>query len=185
MFDDILLETEEHFEKSIAALENEFRRIRTGRASPDLIAHVHVEAYGSNMPINQLATISVPEPTQLLIKPWDASMLRGIEKALVAADLDMTPQNDGEVIRLNVPPLSEERRKKLAAQAKEVAEKCRIAMRNSRRDGIKSIEDQGKKDKLSEDDVKGATEQVTELLKDYEKKVDERLDEKTNAILSM
>lgn len=183
--DDIMLETEEKLEKALHALEHEFRRIRTGRASPNMIEHVHVEAYGAQMPVHQVATISVPEPTQILIRPWDKSSLHAIEKALINANLGMSPQNDGEQIRLNIPPLSQERRKELAAQAKEVAEKSKIAMRNIRRDGIKAVEAEGKDSSLSEDAIKQATEEVTELLKRYEGQVEERLEEKTTDILQL
>ena len=185
MFDEILLDTEEHFEKSLTAMQHDFRRIRTGRASTTMVDHVQVLAYGAMCPITQLAGISVPEPTQLLIKPWDKGSLRDIERALIAADLGMAPQNDGEVIRLNVPPLSEERRKQLAGNAKEACEKCKVGMRNSRRDGIKAIEAEGKDQKLSEDDIKRAVEQVTELLKEYEAKAEELLKEKTEDILKI
>ena len=184
-FDDILLETEEHFEKSLANLDKDFRRIRTGRASPDMIDHVHVEAYGALTPIKQLAGISVPEPTQLLIKPYDKSILKDIERALVAADLGMAPQNDGQVIRLNVPSLSAERRKQLAATAKEAAEKAKVAMRNSRRDAIKHIEALGKEKKLPEDLVKQTVEQVGETLKDYEGKVEKALKAKVDDLTTM
>lgn len=184
-FDDILLETEEHFEKSLTTLDKDFRRIRTGRASPDMIDHVHVEAYGAMTPIKQLAGISVPEPTQLLIKPYDKSILKEIERALVAADLGMAPQNDGQVIRLNVPSLSSERRKQLAATAKEAAEKAKVAMRNTRRDGIKRIEGLGKEKKLPEDLVKQTVEQVGETLKEYEGKVEKALKAKVDDLTTM
>ena len=170
--DDILLETEEHFDKSLNALDNEFKRIRTGQASPQMIDHVQVEAYGAMTPLNQVAGVSVPEPQQLLIKPWDKTVLHAIEKALIASGLGMAPQNDGDVIRLNVPPLSEERRKELASQARDAAERCKVGMRNSRRDGIKSAEAEGKSEKLPEDAVKKVVEDISSLLKDYEAKAE-------------
>jgi ribosome recycling factor len=105
--DEIMLEVEEHFEKSLNALNHDFRRIRTGRATVSMIDHVQVDAYGTRCPLTQLAGINVPEPTQLLIKPYDRSTVKDIERALINADLGMSPQSDGEVIRLNVPPLSE------------------------------------------------------------------------------
>jgi len=184
-FDEILLEAEEHFEKSQKAMEHEFRRIRTGRASPAMLDHVHVEAYGTATPLNQLAGITVPEPTQLLVKPWDKNTLSAVEKAIAASDLGLSPQNDGEVIRINVPPLSEERRKQLAVQAKEATEKAKIAMRNARRDAIKAIETKGKEDKIGEDLVRQTSEQVTEFLKEYEGRLDEALSQKTEDILSI
>jgi ribosome recycling factor len=183
--DEIMLDVEEHFEKSVDSLVGELRRIRTGRASAGMIDHVHVEAYGASVSIKQVAGISVPEPQQLLIKPYDKGTIRDIEKALIAADLGMSPQNDGELIRLNIPPLSGERRKELANQAKESGERCRVAMRNARRDGIKQIESSGKDEKWPEDTVKKAADDVTELLKQYEGKVDHLLKEKTEDILAV
>jgi len=180
---EILLESEEKLEKSLHSLEHDFRRIRTGRASPNMIEHVQVEAYGAMMPVNQVATISVPEPGQLMVKPWDKGSIHAIEKALTNANLGMSPQNDGEIIRLNLPPLSEERRKELAAQAKELAEKAKVAMRNIRRDGIKSAETVGKEAKLSEDEVKQAEEEITELLKKYEGQVEDVLEAKVSDII--
>lgn len=184
-FDDTLLEAEEKFEKALEVLKHDFQRVRTGRASPAMVEHVQVEAYGTSVPLNQVAGVSVPEPTQLLIKPWDKGTLKDIERALVAADLGMSPQNDGQVIRLNVPALTEERRKQLAAQAKELVEKCKVAMRNARREAIKDIEHQAKEEKLPEDDVKRATDQVTELLKSYEGQAEEQLKRKTEDILTL
>jgi ribosome recycling factor len=181
----ILMDVEEHFEKSLTALGNDFRRIRTGRASPTMIEHVVADAYGAPTPINQLAGISVPEPTQLLIKPWDKSVLKDIERALISADLGMAPQNDGEQIRLNVPPLSSERRQQLAAQAKESAEKCKVAMRNTRRDGIKRAETEGKEANASEDAIRALSDQITDLLKEYEGKAEAVLKEKTEDITTV
>ena len=150
-----------------------------------MVEHINAEAYGAMTPLNQLAGISVPEPTQLLIKPWDKSVLKDIEKALIAADLGMAPQNDGECIRLNVPPLSTERRKQLAAQAKEAGEKCKVAMRNTRRDAIKRCETEGKEANASEDAIRGLTDQITELLKEYEGKTEAALATKTEDITTL
>ncbi|MDA3961192.1 MAG: ribosome recycling factor [Planctomycetota bacterium] len=183
--DEILLETEERLDKALTALNNDFRRIRTGRANPAMIEHVQAEAYGSMMPINQMASISVPEPTQIVIKPWDKTQLRLIEIALTNANLGMAPQNDGELIRLNVPALSEERRKQLAIQAKEGAEKCKVSMRNARREGIKTMETEGKEQKLPEDLVKKTCDDISELLKEYEAKAEESLKQKTEDILTI
>ena len=183
--EEIMFEVEEHFEKSLGSLEHDFRRIRTGRASVAMIDHLQVEVYGAMCPITQIANISVPEPQQLLIKPYDKGTAKDIERALIAADLGMSPQNDGEVLRLNVPPLSEERRKQLAGTAKEAAEKCKIGMRNSRRDGIKQIEAAGKEDNWPEDAVKAGEEQVTELLKQYEAKAEAALKVKSDDLLTI
>lgn len=183
-FEDDLADTKTKFEKALAALAHDFKHIRTGRASTAMIEHVQVEAYGSVMPIAQCASISVPESAQILVKPWDKALLKPIEKALGEAQLGMTPQSDGTVIRLNLPPLSSERRKQLAGQAKEATEKAKVAMRNLRRDAIKHIETKGKTDKLPEDLVKKTTEKVGELLKQYEGKGEALLKEKTEAILT-
>ncbi|TVR09017.1 MAG: ribosome recycling factor [Planctomycetota bacterium] len=182
-FAEVALEAEEHFEKSLGALNNEFGRIRTGRAAPQMLDHVQVEMYGSVMPLRQMAQISAPEPTQLMVKPFDKNSIRAIEKGITIADLGITPQNDGSVIRLNIPPLSQERRKQLAAQAKDACEKCKVAMRNARRDAIKQIESQGKEERLSEDIVKQASEGITELLKQFESRAEQALEEKTKDIL--
>lgn len=184
-FDAVINDCKSHMEKSLAALTAEFRRIRTGRAVPSMIEHVQVDAYGSMMPITQCASITVPEPTQLMIKPWDKSILRSLEKALVDANLGMAPQNDGSVIRLNMPTLSTERRKELAGQAKESCEKCKVSMRNVRRDNIKAIETKGKAEKHPEDLIKKSSEKISELLKQYEGKADQLLKDKTADIMNM
>jgi ribosome recycling factor len=172
-------------EKSFAQMQHEFKGIRTGRASTAIVDNVQVEAYGSRMPLPQVASVSVPDATTILIKPWDKSMLKAIEKALLEAALGMNPNNDGSAIRMNLPPLSTERRKQLAGQAKEAAEKAKVSMRNVRRDGIKHIETKGKDLKLPEDAVKKTVEQVGTLLKDAETKVEKTLKEKTEEIMTI
>lgn len=170
-------------EKGLASLIHDFKHLRTGRASVAMIEHVHVEAYGSHVPITQVGGISVPEPTQILIKPWDKSLLKHIEKALNDANLGMTPQSDGAVVRLNVPTLSTERRQQLAGQAKEYAEKCKIVLRNVRRDAIKAVETKGKAEKAPEDAIKKTSEKISELLKTYEGKCEKMLKDKSDEIL--
>lgn len=184
-FEEIEFEAEERFEKALTSLQHDFQRIRTGRAAPQMLDHVQVIAYGAQVALKQMASITVPEPTQLLIKPYDRNSLKDIEKGLIVADLGMAPQNDGEVIRLNVPALTEERRKQLAAQAKESCEKCKVSMRNGRRDAIKAIETKGKEDKIGEDLVKQATEGITETLKTYEAKAEASLKAKSDDILQI
>ena len=172
-------------EKSHAQLLHEFKGIRTGRATTAIVDNVQVDAYGSRMPLPQCASVSVPDATTILIKPWDKTLLKHIEKGLQEADLGMTPQSDGSVIRMNLPALSTERRKQLAGQAKEAAEKAKVSMRNVRRDGIKHIETKGKDLKLPEDLVKKSVEQVGTLLKDAEAKVEKILKEKSDEILTI
>jgi ribosome recycling factor len=185
MFDAEIADTKGKFEKALTALANDFKQIRAGQATPSMLDPVRVDAYGSVMPLTQCASVSVPEPATLLIKPWDKGMLKAIEKALVEANLGMMPQNDGVVIRLNLPPLSQERRTQLAAQAKEITEKHKVAMRNIRRDMIKDVETKAKAQKAPEDVAKKTAEKITNLLKDYEGKAEGSLKDKTAAILKI
>jgi ribosome recycling factor len=182
-FEAEIAECKVRFEKALGALAHDFKHIRTGRASVAMIEHVQVEAYGSRMPISQCGAITVPEPAQIMIKPWDKGLLKAIEKGLLEAQLGMMPQNDGVVIRLMIPPLSSERRKQLAASAKEATEKCKVSMRNLRRDEIKTIESKGKAEKSPEDAIKKACEKISEMLKQYEAKTESSLKDKTEDIL--
>ena len=180
-----LTDIKSRFEKALGALDHDFKAIRTGRASTAMVDHVRVEAYGSQMPLAQCASVSIPEPATIMIKPWDRGLIKAIEKALAEAQLGMNPASDGQVIRLNLPPLSTERRKQLAGQAKEATEKHKVVMRNSRRDAIKHIETKGKEQKLPEDAVKKAVDKVSALLKEYEDKAEKRLAEKTKDIMDL
>lgn len=184
-YDDLITDAKGKLEKGLVALSNDFRRVRTGRANPAMIEHIQVEAYGSMMPITQCASISSPEPTQLLIKPWDKGLLKAIEKSIIASDIGMAPNNDGVNIRLQLPPLSSERRKQLAGEAKEFAERTKVSMRNLRRDVIKAIETRGKEKNFSEDVTKAAKTKVDELLKQYEGKADADLKAKQDDILTV
>ena len=169
--DEILMDCEERMEKAIGVLASNLSGIRTGRANPGLVDSIKVEAYGSQTPLKQLASIGTPEPQQILIRPYDAGTIKEIEKAIVAGDLGLNPQNDGRVIRLNVPPLSTEVRKKLVARIKELAEEAKISIRNIRRDANKTA-DQSEKDKeLTEDERDKLKESVQELTKTFESKV--------------
>ena len=171
--DEILLDTEERMEKAIGVLRSSLAGIRTGRANPGLVDSVRVEVYGSAVPIKQLATIGVPEPNQLVIRPFDPGTLKDIEKAIQAADLGFNPQSDGRVIRVIVPPLSMEVRRKMVARIRELCEEAKVAIRNIRRDGNK-LADQAEKDKdLSEDERDDCKEQVQELTKTYETKAND------------
>jgi ribosome recycling factor len=183
MFDADLADAKSKLDKAITALGNDFAHIRTGRASPAMIEHIQVEAYGSMLPLSQCASISVPEATSLAIKPWDKALLKAIEKALVASNIGLAPNNDGHVIRLNLPPLSEERRKQLSGQAKESCEKSKVAMRNIRRDAIKHIETKGKEQKAPEDLVKKTKEKIDAALKDHEAQAEKKLAEKVKDIM--
>lgn len=169
--DEILMDCEERMEKAIGVLASNLSGIRTGRANPGLVDSIKVEAYGSQTPLKQLASIGTPEPQQILIRPYDTGTIKEIEKAIVAGDLGLNPQNDGRVIRLNVPPLSTEVRKKLVARIKELAEEAKVSIRNIRRDANKAA-DQSEKDKtLTEDERDKLKESVQELTKTFESKV--------------
>lgn len=166
--DDILLEAEEHMEKSISHLKTSLAGIRTGRANPGLVDTLRVEVYGSATPIKQLASVGAPEPTQIVVRPYDPGTIKDIEKAIIASGLGFNPQNDGKLIRINVPPLSTEVRKKMVSRIKELTEEAKVSIRNVRRDANKAA-DQAEKDKeLSEDDCKKVKEDIQNLTKQYE-----------------
>src|SRR5438105_2798923 len=181
--DDVLLDCEEHMEKAVDHLQHELRGIRTGRASPALVEHIRVEYYGSQTDLRSIAAISVPEATQILIKPFSPQDIRAIEKAISDSKLGLTPHSDGKQLRLMLPALSQERRLQLAGQCKGFAEAAKVAIRNARRDANKILETEEKGGVISEDEAKGGKEQVQELTKQYETKVDELIDKKKNEIL--
>ena len=168
--DEILLDSEERMEKAVAKLKDDLTGIRTGRANPGLVDSLRVEVYGSQSPLKQIASVSAPEPQQIVIRPFDPSTIKDIEKAIIASDLGLAPQSDGKLVRLNIPALSGDVRKKMVARTKELAEETKVAIRNIRRDGNKHA-DQGEKDKeLTEDDRDQVKDEVQELTKKYEAK---------------
>lgn len=183
--DDILLEAEEKMQKAVEHIKQQFRTVRTGRASAGLVEHLRVDYYGSPTELRQLATISVPDPLMLLIKPFDPGSVGDIAKAIQASDLGITPAVEGKVIRLSIPPLSEERRKQLSHQVKEMAEGARVALRNIRRDAIKHVDTEEKSKRISEDETKRGHDGATELVREYEKQVDEALKHKTAEIMEV
>lgn len=166
--DDILLDVEERMEKAMSVLKHALTGIRTGRANPGLVDSLRVEAYGSLTPIKQLASIGAPEPQQIVIRPFDVGTIKDIEKAIIASGLGLNPQSDGRLIRLNIPPLSTETRKKLVARIKELTEEAKVAVRNVRRDGNKAAEQAEKDKELSEDDRDKLKEEIQNYTKQYE-----------------
>lgn len=177
----ILLNAEEKMENTISSLETRFTNVRAGRANPNMLDGVSVEYYGAPTPLKQLANISIPEARQLMIKPFDKSILGGIEKAIFEANLGLTPNNNGECIFLVIPPLTEERRKELVKQVKQMAEEARIALRNIRQDantGIKNL-------KLPEDTEKEGNNEVQELINKYNKIIDEKLKVKEQELMTI
>jgi ribosome recycling factor len=171
--DEILLDVEERMEKAISVLRENLAGIRTGRASPGLVDSLRVEVYGSATPLKTIATIAVPEPNQLLIRPYDPGTLKDIEKAILASGLGLTPQNDGRTIRLILPPLSLEVRRKMVGRIRELCEEAKIAIRNIRRDGNKSADQTEKEKLLSEDECKRLKEKIQDLTKEYEEKANQ------------
>ncbi|MBI84451.1 MAG: ribosome recycling factor [Planctomycetaceae bacterium] len=171
--DDILLDAQMRMEKAIEVLKNNLAGIRTGRANPGLVDSLRVEVYGSPTPIKQVASVGAPEPTQIVIRPYDPGTIKDIEKAVIASDLGLTPQSDGRLIRINIPQLSTEVRRKMVSRIKELAEEAKVAVRNIRRDANKSA-DQAEKDKiLSEDQRNDVKTEVQELTKKFEAQASE------------
>ena len=171
--DEILFNVEERMEKAAEVLKNQLSGIRTGRATPGLVDSIKVDVYGSPTPIKQIATVGAPEPQQIVIRPYDAGTIKDIEKAIVAGDLGLTPQSDGRVVRLNIPQLSTEVRKKMVSRVKDLGEEAKVAIRNIRRDGNKDAEKAEKDKLLSEDQRDDIKDQIQELTKKYETRVSE------------
>ncbi|MGC6442617.1 MAG: ribosome recycling factor [Rubripirellula sp.] len=171
--EEIQMDAEERMEKAISVLGDNLSGIRTGRATPGLVDSIRVEVYGSMQPLKQLASIGTPEPQQIVIRPYDAGTIKEIEKAIVAGDLGLNPQNDGRMIRLNVPPLSTEVRKKMVSRIKELAEDAKISIRNIRRDANKAADSAEKAKEVSEDDRDKIKEEIQELTKKFESQATE------------
>ncbi len=176
---------ENKMSKAIAALENDLAAIRAGRANPALLDKITVEYYGAQTPLQQVGTISVPEARSIVIQPWDMTVLKDIEKAILASDLGLTPNNDGKVIRLNFPPLTEERRKELNKGVSKRGEEAKVAVRNIRRDAIEGFKKQKKDNEITEDDLKGLEEKIQKLTDKFVKQIDEIIAAKEKEILEV
>jgi ribosome recycling factor len=183
--EEIQLEAEEKMEKSVTLLNEQLRGVRTGRANVGLVDSIRVDYYGSLTPLKQMANLSTPEPQQILIRPFDPSVIGDIVKAIQTSDLGLSPNSDGKVIRLNVPALSVEQRKKLVSRVKDLAEEARVAIRNIRRDANKQAELEQSEKLLTEDDMKHCKEEIQSLTKQYETKVNETADKKANEVLEV
>jgi ribosome recycling factor len=173
MIIEVLAETEERMQKSIEALQTDLRGIRTGRASPALVERLRVEYYGTPTNLIELASISAPEPQLLAIRPWDSNALKDIERAILQSDLGLTPSNDGKLIRLVIPPLTEERRRELTKLVSRRVEEARVAVRNCRRDGLNDMRDLEKEKLISEDEFYTGKDDLQELTDTRIKQVDE------------
>ena len=182
---DTVKAAEARMKKTISSVQGDFGAVRAGRANPQVLDRISVEYYGSPTPLNQVASISSPDPRQLMIQPWDSSLLRAIEKAINTSDLGINPQNDGKVIRLTFPQLTEERRRDLTKQVKKYAESGKVALRNIRRDTMDKVKGQKKKGDLTEDDVKDLEKDIQKLTDDYCKKIDKLAEEKEKELMSV
>lgn len=180
----ILAEHENNMEKSVDFLKSELKSVRTGRASAGLVENLSVEYYGTPTPLKQIATIAVPEPASVVIKPFDASCLKDVEKAIKNSDLSLAPILDGKMIRLNIPPLSEERRTQIAHQVKQLGEKCKISIRNIRRDVNKQLDEEQKNKTITEDDCKKAKDNVEDMTKKHIDEIDNVIKSKSEEIMN-
>lgn len=180
-----LAEIEELMNKAVQATQRSFNTVRTGRANSSLLDRIQVEYYGVPTPLKALASLTTPDSSTLLIQPFDPSTLAAIERAIVASDLGLTPSNDGKVVRLNIPPLTEERRKELSKQVAKLAEEGRVSIRNIRRDGIDSVRKREKNAELSEDESKSLQDAIQKLTDRYIKKIDELLAEKEKELTTL
>jgi ribosome recycling factor len=183
--EEIALEAEDRMEKSVALLADQLRGVRTGRANVGLVDSIRVEYYGSPTPLKQLANLSTPEPQQILIRPFDPTAIGDIVKAIQTSNLGLSPNSDNKVVRLNVPPLSGEQRKKLEGRVKELAEEARVAIRNIRRDANKQADQEQSEKILTEDDQKTCKEEIQSLTKRFEAKVNETAEKKAAEILEV
>src|ERR1700736_4952520 len=181
--EEILFDAEERMEKAVSVFRDELRGLRTGRATPALVDSMKVEYYGSPTPLKQLAQINTPDPQQIVIRPFDQNCLKDIEKAIRSSDLGMSPNNDGKMIRLSVPPMSGEQRQKMVARIKKSSEEAKVAIRNIRRDANKHF-DQAEKDKeMTEDQRDKGKDEVQSLLKKFEEKISEMSDKKAKEVM--
>ncbi len=181
----VISDAESRMKKSLAAMQEEFDTIRTGRASAALFEKIKVEYYGNPTPLNQVASISIPESRLVVIQPWDKGLLNEIEKAIQKSELSLNPSNDGKVIRINIPPLTEERRKEYVKIAKNMAEQARVAIRNIRRDANDELKKQQKAGDISEDDEKRGEDEIQKLTDSYVEKINQALEEKEKEILEI
>lgn len=175
----------DHMEKAVTALMTELKKVRTGRAQLSMLDSVRVNYYGTPTPLNQMAALSTPDARSFLISPWDASALKEIESAIVKSDLGMTPQNDGKVIRLKVPELTEERRKEMVKNIKKIVEDARVAVRMARRDANEVLKKAQKDKAISEDEAKRGEGEIQKLTDDYIKKVDKIADDKEKELMTV
>lgn len=185
MTKDVINDMKSHMEKSVESLRREYQKVRTGRANTGLLDEIRVDFYGNPSPLNQVATLAIPEPRTITIQPWESKMIPVIEKAILNANLGFTPSNDGKLIRISLPPLTEERRKEIVKSLKKTAEDAKIAIRNIRRDAIDGLKKLEKDKKISEDDLKRGEKEVQDVTNVYVAKVDEVLAHKEKEVMEV
>ena len=183
MIDDIYQDTKESMGKTVEALKRELQRVRTGRASLSVLDGIKVDYYGTPTPLNQMATMAVPESRQITIQPWDASVIKDIEKAILKSDLGLTPSNDGKILRISIPPLTEERRKELVKVIHKICEDHKVTVRNIRRDSNELLKSLKKDGDISEDEAFRSQDQVQKITDEHIKRIDECYSEKEKEIL--
>lgn len=182
---ELIKNTEEKMNKTIAVLERDYKSIRAGRANAAVLDRITVDYYGVPTPIEQMAAVSVPEPRVLMIQPWDTSTVKDIEKAILTSDIGINPQNDGRVIRLSFPPLTEERRKDIVKEVRKVAEESKVAVRNTRRDAMEKLKGLKKANTITEDDVTNGEKKIQNLTDKYCKEIDDLAGIKEKEILEI
>jgi ribosome recycling factor len=185
MTKEVIANMKGHMEKSIESLRREYQKVRTGRANLGLLEDVKVDYYGTPSPLSQVATLSVPEPRTIILQPWESKMIPIIEKAIMNANLGITPTNDGKVIRLNLPALTEERRKEIVKQLRKMAEDAKVAIRNIRRDAIDELKKMEKNKKISEDDQKRGEKEVQDVTNGFVSKIDDILAQKEKEVMEV
>ncbi len=185
MTKDVLAKMKSHMDKTVESLRREYQKVRTGRANTALLDDIRIDYYGTPSPLSQVATLSVPEPRTITLQPWETKMISVIEKAIMNANLGLTPTNDGKVIRLNLPALTEERRKEIVKQLKKMAEEAKVAARNIRRDANDELKKLEKNKKISEDELKRAEKEVQEVTNSYIAKLDEVLAHKEKEVMEV
>jgi len=183
MIESIYQETRDSMKKSIDALKNEFKKVRTGRASLSILDDIRVDYYGALTPLNQMASLSIPESRMIAIQPWDVSVIKDVEKAILKSDLGLTPSNDGKVIRISIPPLTEERRKQLVKTIYKKSEEYKVSIRNVRRDANDLLKSLKKDGEISEDDAFKGQDRIQEITDEYINIVDDVCKEKEKEIL--
>ncbi|MBD3169087.1 MAG: ribosome recycling factor [candidate division Zixibacteria bacterium] len=182
---DVLKDAESRMKKSIESLKSEFNSIRIGKATPALLDNIRVEYYGTNVPLNQVSNISAPEPRLLVIQPWEKDMVAEVNKAIQKSELGLNPSVDGQIIRIPIPPLSEERRKETAKLVKKTGEEGKIAIRNIRRDANDTLKSAEKEKEISEDEMRKGFDRVQELTDKYTAKVDEMIESKEKEVMEV